>query len=86
MLIIRLIEEHILPIPLPARMLRCPVFQIARGRDSMFRAQLLPELRSDYALEVSSATRSWSGQLTYSDFRLVLPTKPIQFARRHADG
>jgi hypothetical protein len=61
MLIIRLIEEYIFSIPLSARMLRCPVFQIARGRDSMFRAQLLPELRSDYGYEVSSATRAWSG-------------------------
>ncbi len=43
MLVIRLVEEHVLAIALPA--FRSPVLEIALRGDTVFCAKLLPELR-----------------------------------------
>jgi hypothetical protein len=42
MFIVGLVEEDILPVPL--RVLLGPIFQVARGRDTVLGAELLPEL------------------------------------------
>ena len=64
MLVVRLVEEYILPVALTA--FRCPVFEIPSGRDTMFRTELLPKLhirissmsRILYSIAVAAADRS----------------------------